>query len=325
MSLLYRLIVVATAFITLLGSPAWAADALPGWRAGATKAAIVTFVARVTDAGSKEFVPAPERIAVFDNDGTLWSEQPLYVQVQFAFDRMRAMAAQHPEWQQNPVFKAVIDGDMKGAMAAGEKGLIGVVLATHAGPVDAFRQSTRDWLRDARHPATGKAYDAMTYRPMRELLDYLRANGFKTYIVTGGDVEFVRAWAEAAYGIPPEQVVGSRLAVELAEVDGKQQPVRAPRLDVLNDGEGKVASIATFIGRRPILAFGNSDGDLAMLRYTTDGTGPRLGALLHHTDGAREVAYDRESRVGRLSKGLDEAAERHWLIADMARDWATVF
>lgn len=311
----------------LFVTAALAADPLPSWRAGASKQAIISFVGRVTDARGPEYVSPPERIAVFDNDGTLWAEQPAYFPLLFAFDRLRALAPAHPEWSERPVFKAVLAGDMKGAMAEGEKGLLAVMEATHEGDIEALRAEVKNWLVTARHPVTGRRYDAMVYQPMLEVLQYLRANGFKTYIVTGGDVEFMRGFAERVYGVPHEQVIGSRLKLAVKDnVAG-----RMAAFEHLNDGAGKVASIVSQIGRRPIAAFGNSDGDLPMLQWTADGKGARLSAYVHHTDALREYAYDRKSHIGKLDKGLDVANAATaskagaWVIADMARDWAVIY
>lgn len=305
----------------LLAVAAQAADPLPSWRAGTAKQAIVGFVERVTDSRGKDYVSPPERIAVFDNDGTLWAEQPVYFPLLFAFDRLRALAPAHPEWANRPVFQAALAGDLKGALAGGEKGMVELVEATYEGDIDAFRAEVKAWLASARHPLTGRRYDAMVYQPMLEVLRYLRANGFKTYIVTGGDVEFMRAFAERAYGVPHEQVIGSRLKL----VVGDNAAGRAPAVEFLNDGKGKVASIVAQIGRRPIAAFGNSDGDLPMLQWTAGGSGARLMAYVHHTDARREFAYDRKSPIGKLDKGLDAALAGNWVIADMARDWLTIY
>jgi phosphoserine phosphatase len=303
-----------------------AADALPGWNEGPAKARIVGFVRSVTDPASRSYVPAAERIAVFDNDGTLWTEQPVYFQLAFALDRVKAMAPQHPEWKTLEPFKSVLAGDMAGVAAAGEHGLLQMIAATHAGTTsEEFSGIVSSWLATARHPGLGEPYTELTYAPMKELLAYLRANGFKTYIVTGGGVEFVRAFSEQAYGVPPEQVVGSSIKTRYEVRDGKPVIVRLPEVEFIDDKAGKPAGINRYIGRRPILAFGNSDGDFEMLEYTTSGAGPRLGMLLHHDDGQREFAYDRKSSVGRLERGLDEAARRDWLIVSMKNDWRTVY
>lgn len=305
----------------LLAVSAQAADPLPSWRAGTSKQAIIGFVERVTDTRGKDYVSPPERIAVFDNDGTLWAEQPIYFPLLFVFDRLRALAPSHPEWADKPIFKAAIAGDMKAAMAGGEKGMMELVEATDEGNIDAFRAEVKAWLMSARHPLTKRRYDTMVYQPMLEVLQYLRANGFKTYIVTGGDVEFMRGFAERVYGVPNEQVIGSRLKV----VVGDNSVARAPAVEFLNDGTGKVASIVAQIGRRPIAAFGNSDGDLPMLQWTAGGSGARLMVYVHHTDAQREFAYDRKSHIGKLDKGLDVAVAGNWAIADMARDWLVIY
>jgi phosphoserine phosphatase len=303
-----------------------AADALPGWNDGPAKARIVDFVRSVTDPASKSYVPPAERIAVFDNDGTLWSEQPIYFQLAFALDRVKAMAPSHPEWKTLEPFKSVLAGDMAGVAAAGEHGLLQMIAATHAGTTsEEFSGIVSNWLATARHPSLGKPYTELTYAPMKELLAYLRANGFKTYIVTGGGVEFVRAFSEQAYGVPPEQVVGSSIKTRYEVRDGKPVIVRLPEVEFIDDKAGKPVGINRYIGRRPILAFGNSDGDFEMLEYTTSGAGPRLGMLLHHDDGQREFAYDRKSPIGRLERGLDEAARRDWLIVSMKNDWRNVY
>jgi len=311
---------------TVDGTPTPLADPLPSWNDGATKAAIVDFVHRVSDSTSSAFVPEAERIAVFDNDGTLWSERPVYFQLLFAIDRVKAMASDHPEWADTQPFKAVLDGDMEALAAAGEHGLLELVMATHAGmTTEEFEAVATDWLATARHPTTGKPYTEMVYQPMLELLDYLRANGFKTYIVSGGGIEFMRPWTEEVYGIPPEQVVGSSIKTVYEVRDGVPVIVRQPELDFIDDKAGKPVGIHRHIGRRPIAAFGNSDGDFQMLEWTTTGDGARLGVLIHHTDADREWAYDRDSHVGRLDRGLDEARSRGWVVVDMRDDWGTVF
>lgn len=302
-----------------------AAD-LASWNDTAPKKAVTEFVARVTKAGSPDFVPPAERVAVFDNDGTLWCEQPTYVQVAFALDRVKALAPKHPEWQDTEPFQSVLSGDLRGLAAAGEKGLVEVVKATHTGmTVDEFDKAARDWLATARHPKLNRPYTECVYQPMLELLAYLRANGFKTYIVTGGTTELVRAFAERVYGVPPEQVIGTTFKTRYEVRDGKPALVILPEVDLIDDKAGKPVGIGRAIGRRPVIAVGNSDGDFEMLEWTTTAPGPRLGLLVHHTDGGREYAYDRTSRVGRLSRGLDEAAARSWVVADMKADWKTVF
>jgi phosphoserine phosphatase len=303
-----------------------AADMLPSWNDTPTRKAIVDFVVETTTPTSPHYVPPADRIAVFDNDGTLWSEQPAYFQLMFALDRVRALAPQHPEWKQTEPFKSALAGDMAGLAAGGEHALLELVMASHAGnTAEEFEAIVQEWIASARHPQTGRLYDQMIYAPMRELLDYLRANGYKTFIVSGGGVEFMRAFAERTYGIPPEQVIGSSIVTEYEVRDGKPVIVRLPKIDFIDDKAGKPVGIHKFIGRRPVMAFGNSDGDFQMLEWTTSGAGPRIGAIVHHTDADREYAYDRKSAVGRLDKGLDEAPRRGWLLIDMARDWKRVY
>jgi phosphoserine phosphatase len=301
-------------------------DPLPSWNEGPSKASILRFVEAVTSEGGAEFVPPLDRIAVFDNDGTLWSEKPFYFQLIFALDRVKALAAQHPEWRSQQPFKAVLDDDIEGFLAGGMKAILDVLIATHGGnTTDEFEQIVLDWIASARHPQTGRLYTEMVYQPMLEMLDYLRANGFRTYIVSGGGIEFMRAWVEDVYGIPPEQVIGSSIETKFEMRDGGPVLVRAPKVDFVDDNEGKPVGINRFIGRRPILAFGNSDGDHQMLQWTAAGDGARFMGLVHHTDADREWAYDRESLVGRLDKALVEARERGWTIVDMVRDWRVVY
>lgn len=302
------------------------ADPLPSWNDGKTKTAIIEFVGRVTDEKSAGFVPREERIATFDNDGTLWSEQPMYNQLAFALDRVKAMAPEHPEWKDKQPFKGVLEGDLKGVMAGGKKSLAEIIAATHAGmTTEEFEAIVTDWIATAKHPTTGRHYQDMVYQPMLELLAYLRANGFKTFIVSGGGIEFMRPWTEQTYGIPPEQVVGSSIKTEYELRDGKPVIVRLPEIDFIDDKEGKPVGINAHIGRRPIFAAGNSDGDMQMLQYTTIGRTPRLGLIVHHTDAQREWAYDRDSHIGQLDKALDEATERGWVVVDMKEDWGQVF
>jgi phosphoglycolate phosphatase-like HAD superfamily hydrolase len=302
------------------------ADPLPSWNDGPEKKAVIDFVARVTRQGGADFVPAAERIATFDNDGTLWSEQPIYFQFAFALDRVKALAPRHPEWKTQQPFKAVLDNDLAALAASGEKGLAELMVATHAGmTTEEFERIVKDWLATARHPRFQRPYTELVYQPMLELLAYLRANGFKTYIVSGGGVEFMRPWAERTYGIPPEQVVGSSIKVKYEMRNGTPVLLRLPEVDFVDDKAGKPAGIHKFIGRRPIAAFGNSDGDLEMLRWTTAGTGPRLALIVRHTDAEREWAYDRQSHIGRLDKALDEAAARGWVVVDMKRSWNVIY
>lgn len=310
----------------LLAVPATAADQLPSWNDGPHKQAIVSFVEKATTEGTPDFVPPGERIAVFDNDGTLWSEQPIYVQGAFIFDRVKALSNQHPEWKENEPFKSLLKGDLETALAGGEAALAEIVMATHAGiTTEEFSQIVKDWISTAKHPKTGKLYTEMVYQPMLELLAYLRASGFKTFIVSGGGIEFMRPWAEAVYGIPPEQIIGSSIKTKFELRDGAPVLMRLPELNTINDKEGKPVGINQHIGRRPIAAFGNSDGDLAMLQWTCSASGPRFCLYVHHTDGEREVAYDRKSHVGQLDKGLDEAATKGWTVVDMKNDWMRVF
>jgi len=301
-------------------------DPLLSWAAGATKDAIVDFVARVTNPANPGFVPEEERIATFDNDGTLWSEKPAYFQLLFAVDRVRALAGEHPEWKDKQPFKGVLESDLEAVAATGEQGLLELVMASHAGMTTTeFEEIVRDWLLTARHPELDRPYTELVYQPMLELLDYLRFNGFKTFITSGGGIEFMRPWVEQVYGIPPEQVVGSSIKTNYEIRDGEPVLVRLPEIDFIDDKEGKPVGINSHIGRRPIASFGNSDGDFQMLEWTTAGEGARLGVLIHHTDAEREWAYDRDSHVGRLSRGLDEAEDRGWVVVDMKDDWKTIY
>ncbi len=303
-----------------------ASELLPSWQAGPARDAIVAFVAKVTEAGSQDYVPPEARIATFDNDGTLWAEQPMYFQAIYAFDRVRAKAPDHPEWKKQEPFASVLRGDTAGALAGGTSSLLQLVMATHAGmSVDQFGSEVLDWLAEARHPTTGRRYDQMVYQPMLELLDYLRANGFRTFITSGGGIEFMRPWVERVYGIPPDQVIGSSIRTEYQVVDGVPTLLRLPEINFIDDKEGKPVGINQHIGRRPIMAVGNSDGDFQMLEWSTSGQGARLGVLVHHTDAEREWAYDRDSHIGQLQRGLDEAADRGWVLIDMKKDWKTVF
>jgi phosphoglycolate phosphatase-like HAD superfamily hydrolase len=301
-------------------------DPLPSWNDTASKKAIVEFVELVTTPGSPGFVAPAERIATFDNDGTLWAEQPMYFQVIFIFDRIEKLAPHHPEWKEKEPFASALRGDAKAALSGGMKAILEMVMATHAGmSTEAFGQTVMEWLDSAKHPTTGRRYPEMVYQPMLELLDYLRANGFKTYIVSGGGIEFMRPWVEHVYGVPPEQVVGSSIKSTYEIRDGQPVLMRLPEMNFIDDKEGKPVGINQHIGRRPIMAVGNSDGDFQMLEWTTAGEGPRFGLLVHHTDDEREWAYDRESHIGRLDRGLDEGPKRGWTIVDMARDWGTIF
>lgn len=321
-----RMIAALFAVAVSEGAAMAQSDPLASWNDGPVKASITGFVARVTTQGS-DFVPVAERIAVFDNDGTLWMERPYYFQLAFAFDRIKAMAPTHPEWKDRQPFKGLFEGDLKAALATGMKGLPDVVAVTHAGmTTDEFNRIVEDWTKTAQHPHFKRPYIQLVYQPMLELMGYLRANGFKTFIVSGGGVEFMRVFAENVYAIPPEQVVGSSGTVKLERTaDGTIKLIKEAKVEFIDDHDGKPVGINRFIGRRPILAFGNSDGDQAMLQYTAAGWGPRFLGLVHHTDAEREYAYDRQSHVGKLDKALDEARERGWTIVDMKRDWRVVF
>ncbi len=303
-----------------------AADPLPSWNDTASKRSIIAFVETVTKEGSPEYVRPAERIATFDNDGCLWSEQPMYFQAMFAFARVKAMAPQHPEWKTKEPFASVLKGDVKAALAGGEKSLLEIVMASHAGVTTSdFTKAVNDWLATAKHPKTGRRYTEMVYQPMLELLAYLRANDFKTFVVSGGGIEFMRPWTEQVYGIPPEQVVGSSIKTIFELRDGKPVLVRLPEVNFIDDKAGKPVGINQHIGRRPIASFGNSDGDLQMLQWTAAGEGPRFCLYVHHTDGKREWAYDRESHIGKLDKGLDEANKRGWTVVDMKNDWKVIY
>jgi len=310
----------------LAATAAQAADPLPSWNDGAAKQSIVAFVGKVTAEGTPDFVPPAERIATFDNDGTLWAEQPMYFQLLFALDQVRLLASQHPEWRDQEPYASLLKGDVKGALAGGEKSLAEIMMATHAGTTtEEFAGRVSGWIAAAKHPKTGKLYTAMVYQPMLELLAYLRANGFKNFVVSGGGIEFMRPWAEAVYGIPPEQVIGSSIKTKFEMRGGTPVLLRLPELNFFDDKEGKPVGIQQHIGRRPVAAFGNSDGDLQMLQWTAAGSGPRLCLYVRHDDAAREWAYDRESSVGRLDKGLDEAKARGWTVVSMKGDWKAIY
>jgi len=320
--------VLTLGFVLLFGGLATAqtVDSLPSWNDGKAKQSIIAFVAKVTKAGTPDFVPSAERIATFDNDGTLWAEQPMYFQLLFALDRVKALAPQHPEWKDKEPFASLLKGDVKGALAGGEHAILEIVMATHAGmTTEDFEKIVKDWIATAKHPTTKRPYTEMVYQPMLELLAYLRANDFKTFIVSGGGIEFMRPWTEKVYGIPPEQVVGSSIKTQFEMRNGKPVLVRLPELNFMDDKEGKPIGINSHIGRRPIAAFGNSDGDLQMLQWTTAGQGSRFALYVHHTDAEREWAYDRKSSIGRLDKGLDEAKAKGWTVVDMKRDWKVIF
>jgi phosphoglycolate phosphatase-like HAD superfamily hydrolase len=325
---IFLILLFAAGIVASLYTGAFAqTDPLPAWNDGAVKKSIADFVAHVTRQSGPDFVPVLERIATFDNDGTLWTEQPYYFQLAFAFDRIKAMAPQHPEWETQQPFKAVLEKYTKALTDSGEKGLLQIMAVTHAGMTsEDFTNVVIDWTRTARHPRFNRPYTELVYQPMLELLAYLRANGFKVFIVSGGGVEFMRPWTEGAYGIPPEQVVGSSGVVKFQTgANGKPELLRLAKIEFVDDGPGKPVGINRFIGRRPIFAFGKSDGDLAMLQWTAGGEGPRFAGLVHHTDAEREYAYDRQSKIGKLDKALDEATTKGWTVVDMKRDWKTVF
>lgn len=324
-----KLVLILTALVggaSLSATEAQIADPLPSWKHSAPKRAVVNFVQRLTKEGAPDFVPVAERVAVFDNDGTLWSEQPIYFQAFFIFDRIRALAPDHPEWKDQEPFASVLRGDVKAALAAGERALLEMAMATHAGmSTEEFETMVADWVRTAKHPTTGRLYTEMVYQPMLELLAYLRAHGFKTFIVSGGGIEFMRVFSERVYGVPPEQVIGSSIQTKYEVRDGKPVIVRLPKLHFLDDKVGKPAAIQHHIGRRPVLAVGNSDGDFEMLEWTTSGPGARMGLLIHHDDAVREWAYDRDSHVGRLDRALAEAPKRGWSLVSMKQDWVQVY
>ena len=301
-------------------------DPLPSWNNDNSKQSILDFVNEITDEKNPNYVKSSDRIAVFDNDGTLWSEQPYYFQLQFALDRTKAMSADYPEWKNNPILNAALDNDIKKLLSFGEHGLLELVMTTHSGmTTEEFSQIVKDWIDNAKHAETGKLYKQMIYKPMLELLDYLRKNSFKTYIVSGGGIDFMRPWTEEIYGIPPEQVIGSSGKVKFEIHDGQPVLLKLPEINFIDDKEGKPVGIHQFIGRRPIAAFGNSDGDLQMMQWTANGEGKRLMVYIHHNDAEREWAYDRESHIGRLNKGLDAAVQNGWVIVDMKTDWNTIY
>ena len=323
---LIRLLAITLLVSLVPAMSARAADHLRSWNDGPAKQAIIEFVKATTDKGSPKFVRPEDRIATFDNDGTLWAEQPMYFQMLFALDRVKALAPEHPEWKDQEPFASLLKDDVKGALAGGERAMLEIVMATHAGmTTEEFTQTVKDWIATAKHPKTGRLYTEMVYQPMLELLAYLRANGFKTFIVSGGGIEFMRPWAEKVYGIPPEQVVGSSIKTKFEMRDGKPVLVRLPEMNFIDDGPGKPAGINSHIGRRPIAAFGNSDGDLEMLQWTAAGNGKRFCLYVHHTDAEREWAYDRQTPIGKLDKGLDEATAKGWTVVDMKNDWKRIF
>lgn len=310
----------------LLTAQCIAADPLPSWNDGPVKKSIMEFVERVTRRDSPEYLEPSRRIAVFDNDGTLWSEQPAYFQAMFVFDRIRQMAPDHPEWKDQLPYSAVLKGDMKTALEGGESALFKMVMATHSGmTTEEFETIVRQWIETARHPKTGKLYTEMVFQPMLELLTLLKANDFRVYIVSGGGVDFMRVFSERVYGIPPEQVIGSRVRTSYEIRNGQPVIVRLPEMAFIDDKAGKPLGIHEHIGRRPIFAAGNSDGDFQMLEWTTSADGPRFGLIIHHTDAEREFAYDRQSHIGQLNKALDEAPQRKWRLVDMKNDWKVIY
>jgi haloacid dehalogenase-like hydrolase len=309
-----------------VAGPAWAQDPLPSWNEGPNKKSIIDFVTRVTKEGGPNFVPVAERIATFDNDGTLWCEHPMYVQLVYLVAQVKAKAGDHPEWRDKEPFKAILADDLSTALAGGEKKVMDAMMEVHSGmTVDEYEASVKAWLQTAQHPRFRRPYTDLVYQPMIELLTYVRANGFKTYVVSGGGIEFMRPWMVKAYGIPPEQIVGSSIKVKFELRDRKPILTRLPVLDFIDDGPGKPEGIQKFIGRRPVMSFGNSDGDLEMLQWTTGSPGPRFGLIVHHTDAEREYAYDRNTTVGRLDKALDLAPKNGWVVVDMKSDWKVIF
>ncbi len=319
--------VLLMTFTVLASVPVVAQDKpLPSWNEGPAKTAIIDFVERVTNRNGQDWVAPEDRVATFDNDGTLWSEQPIYFQGMFIFDRIKAMAPQHPEWREEQPFKAALEGDLKTLAAGGMASLNKLLMTTHAGmTTDEFAVIVTDWLKTARHPRFQRPYNELTFRPMVELIGYLQQSGFRTYIVSGGGVEFMRTWAEDAYGIPPERVIGSTIKLKYELDNDKPVLRRLSEIEFIDDGPGKPVAIGRLIGKRPIFAAGNSDGDLQMLQWTTLASGPRFGLIVHHTDSEREWEYDRQSMVGKLDKALDEAPRRGWTVVDMKKDWATIY
>jgi phosphoserine phosphatase len=301
-------------------------DPLPSWNEGNTKQAIIDYVMDITNEESENFIPVSDRIATFDNDGNLWSEQPMYFQLLFAMDRIKVLAPEHPEWKTQQPFKAVLDNDMKELSKYEVPGILELVMGSHAGmTTEEFEAIVKDWLATARHPRFDRPFTDLAYQPMLELLQYLRDHDFKTFIVSGGGIEFMRPWVEEIYGIPPDQVVGSSIKTEFDYNNGNPVIKRLPEMDFIDDKEGKPIGIHKFIGKKPVFASGNSDGDLQMMQWAASNEHKSFLLYLHHTDGDREWAYDRESHVGRLDKGLDEANEKGWTVVDMKTDWKTVY
>jgi phosphoserine phosphatase len=326
MKLQYLLPMPAVLLVGFVAGCTASPDPLASWNDGSTKTAILEFVAAVTDEEGKDFVEPAERIAVFDNDGTLWVEQPIYTQITFMFDRVKELAPQHPEWKTTQPFQALLEGDMKTVAASGMEGIMEIMIATHTGmTAEEFTGRVTAWVATAKHPRFERPYTELVYQPQLELMAYLRDNGFKVFIVSGGGIEFMRPWAEGVYGVPPEHVVGSSVKTEFQIKDGKPVLVRIPKVNFIDDKAGKPVGIYEHIGRRPILAFGNSDSDMQMIQYVKAGDGLRLGLFVHHTDAEREYAYDRESHMGTLDKVLDIATENDWILVDMKNDWNKVF
>jgi len=325
-----RMFLAAAAAICLavgtIATAAHPADPLPSWNQGKTKQSIVDFVKKVTTKGSSDYVPPDARVATFDNDGTLWAEQPIYTQFSFALARIKELAPQHPEWKNKEPFASLLKGDMKTALAGGEHAIGEIVMVTHSGmTTDEFNEMVTKWIATARHPVTKRLYTEMVYQPMLELLTYLRANGFKTFIVSGGGIDFMRPWTQKVYGVPPDQVVGSSGKLKLEVRDGKPVLVKLPELNFIDDKDGKPIGIQQHIGQRPIAAFGNSDGDQQMLEWTTAGAGARFALIVHHDDAKREWAYDRQSHIGTLDKAWDEATAKGWTVVSMKDDWKTIY
>lgn len=321
---------IRSAFLAMCAVLAWPVSAqesiMPSWNEGSPRDSIVNFVTAATTEGGPGWIAPADRIAVFDNDGTLWSEQPFYFQGMFAIDRVKELAPLHPEWKDDQPFKGILEGDLSSVSASGQHGIEEILGVTHAGMTsEAFAEIVEKWITTAKHPKFDRLYTDLTFKPMIEVMEYLRENGFQTWIVSGGGIDFMRPWTQAAYGIPPEQVVGSQIAEKYEVIDGKPVLMREPSVFFIDDGAGKPVGINRHIGKRPVIAFGNSDGDFQMLEYTTAGEGPRLGLIVHHTDAAREFAYDRDSKVGRLDKALDAAPKNGWVVIDMAKDWAQVY
>ncbi|MBL4600427.1 MAG: haloacid dehalogenase-like hydrolase [Rhizobiaceae bacterium] len=321
-----RIFFAASILAMSSSAAAMATDLLPSWQDGATKNSIISFVDKVTKIGGPDFIEPADRVAVFDNDGTLWSEQPIYFQLAFALDRVKALAPKHPEWKDTQPFKAVLENDTKALIKSGKRGLMELMMASHVGmSTDQFAEIVDAWISSAMHPKTGKLYSEMVFQPMIELLGYLRENGFMTYIVSGGGIEFMRPWTYRVYGVPPEQVIGSSVKVKYEMKDGNPVLTRLPEINFIDDKAGKPVGIHYHIGKRPVMAFGNSDGDFEMLEWTTSASGARFGLLVHHDDAKREYAYDRKSHIGQLDRGLDEAPKRGWSITSMKSDWKCIY